>query len=212
MALPDWFYKRRWAEASSASFANPVLQTSIDRFADRVVELLVIEVTLPDLRSILAKEGDLNEAEALMYLVSPFHVMSGLGHFTSAAIPLGSALTASAAKLGCSLTVETVMRRQGEYAVPLLDAEALNKRALFISEQGLFQLARRACRHILDREIQDAALLYEVGSVWQAAFTSWRGGAGLKELFDGYLQLRSGDDEWVSSVRRGIHGGREAAT
>jgi len=189
-----------------------VSQMSFDRFAERLVELLIIEGTLPDLRSILAKEGPLNEAEALIYLSCPFHAMSGLGHFKRDGVALGSALVASVAKLGRTLTREIVMQRLGEYGVAVFDAMALSKRRLSISEGGLLNLARSASRHMLNREIQDPALLYSVGSMWHAAFASWRGGAGLKELLDGYMQLRSGDDEWVSAVRRGVHNGRQPAT
>jgi hypothetical protein len=198
-------------QAALAAATNSASQMSIEKFAERIVELLVIDHALPSLRSILAEGGAFNEPEALNYSLFPFHVMLGSGHFKSDALPLASALISSAAHFGHPQTSETVTSRFREYGTALFEANAISKGRLSAAKDGPFRLARCACRHILHREIQDIALLYEVGAVWHAEFTAYHGGATLKKLFDEYMQLRFGDDDWVHAIRLAVaEGVREA--
>ena len=178
---------------------------SVAKFAQRVVELLVVEQALPGLRAILAKEGNLDEAEATVYLLFPFHVMAFSGHFKVDAPLLALGLVLAAVDRAQGQTAQAVTDRLGEYGVALFDHQAIGAGRVEVAEDGLFRLARAGCRNILRRELQDPALLYEVGVACSARLTSWEGGASLKDLFDLYMQLESGDEGWVAGIRRAIH-------
>ena len=178
---------------------------SVPKFAERVVQLLVVEHALPLLRTILAREGDLDEAEATVYLLFPLHVMAFSGHFKVDAPLLGLGFVLAAVNRGQGQTTEAVAGRLGEYGTALFDHQATGTGRVEVAEEGIFRLARAGCRNILHREIQDPALLYEVGVTCSAKLISWKGGAVLKDLFDLYMQLQSGDEGWVGGIRRAIH-------
>lgn len=181
---------------------------SIKRFAEHIVRLLVVERSLVELRTQFASQGELNEAEALIYALFPVHIMVGL-RIKADALPIGSALIVSVAKLAKPHTPESVTARLQEYAEALFEGEPFRQGRLSVARDGQFHLARHACRHILGREVQNIALLHEVGADFHATFTAFNGGAVLKELFDNYQQFPLGDDKWADAIRAGLREGKE---
>lgn len=184
---------------------------SLETYGKLVIEFFLVQQTLPTLIETLRKEQvpetAINESEALIFALFPFHVMAGCGHFGEHGIRLGDALISGAAEYARNtshdITENLIAERLMEYAQVTFDIDQLNKGQFSISENGLLRLARRAYCNITGCETYDFATLYVIWSQYTAVFSAWKGGQILKQQYDNYLKL--GDQEWINVIKNAIN-------
>lgn len=184
---------------------------SLEAYGKLVIEFFLVKQTLPTLIETLRKEQvsetAINELEALIFALFPFHVMAGCGHFEGHGIRLGDALISGASEYASNtapdITENLIAERLMEYAMATFDIDQLNQGKLRISENGLHRLARSAYYNITGRETYDSATLYVIGSWFTAVFSAWKGGQRLKQQYDIYLKL--GDREWIDVIKNAIN-------
>ena len=183
---------------------------SLETYGKLVIEFFLVQQTLPTLIETLRKEQvpetAINESEALIFALFPFHVMAGCGHFGEHGIRLGDALISGATEYARNRALDTteqlIAERLIEYAEAIFDIDELHQGRFHISENGLHKLARLVYKNITGTETYDSATLYTVSSHYTAVFSAWKGGQMLKQQYDLYLKL--GDEEWLDVIKSAI--------
>jgi len=181
---------------------------SIEQYANRVIEILVIKGTLPKFIQRLRNEGTnsekINNSEALIFSVFPFTVMATSSHFMEESDRFRTALLDS--------TVEHIIKVS---SISVIDAKQLIAKRLIeycdatfekdnaflsVSETGLHDLSRLAFNNITSGEPPGLSILMLIWAHLTATIASYEGGAVLKKHYELYLKI--GDEKWVDTMSK----------